>query len=449
MSQRLEKLKSLGTSIVTKIQTFVEDKETLKKYRTDPKHFSRDGKLPFNLTVQMTLSNMNNSGQVEIYKRFKINDLDTVMLSSYSKNRYKIDPLLFLDLFQQSVNIIDTEGKDVLRLWRGRRLRGIDGTTIILPDNPETREHFGQHKNGSKSGKISKTTMARVLLEEDLLNKTISRVTLAPITDSELALIYKWLLSANTTDDISILDRNFGCFSVMYLHYHAKKDFIVRMGMKSKVVKEFVASGATDEIVTFTASSTFNFGEISIAKGTQIKVRLIRVELSSGEVEVLATSLMDQTEYKTAEFGDLYHQRWGVETCIDVLKNKFGVMCFMAHKPEGIYQEVYATMLNYNVHQLLVGAAQDIVNEKVEKKKEAGTELKHEQKVNNSVTIGILIFGLLGLWRSKDTSKRVEELVPLFAHFTVPVRPGRSFKRQKSVAKRRNNITQTNYRRTG
>ena len=89
------------------------------------------------------------------------------------------------------------------------------------------------------------------------------------------------------------------------------------------------------------------------------------------------------------------------------------------------------------------------LNEKVEKKKEAGTELKHEQKVNNSVTIGILIFGLLGLWRSKDTSKRVEELVPLFAHFTVPVRPGRSFKRQKSVAKRRNNITQTNYRRTG
>ncbi len=131
MSQRLEKLKSLGTSIVTKIQTFVEDKETLKKYRTDPKHFSRDGKLPFNLTVQLTLSNMNNSGQVEIYKRFKINDLDTVMLSSYSKNRYKIDPLLFLDLFQQSVNIIDTEGKDVLRLWRGRRLRGIDGTTIF------------------------------------------------------------------------------------------------------------------------------------------------------------------------------------------------------------------------------------------------------------------------------------------------------------------------------
>jgi hypothetical protein len=39
----------------------------------------------------------------------------------------------------------------------------------------------------------------------------------------------------------------------------------------------------------------------------------VRIELDSGETEVLITSLLDQTRYPYAVFKDLYHQRWPVE----------------------------------------------------------------------------------------------------------------------------------------
>ena len=44
-----------------------------------------------------------------------------------------------------------------------------------------------------------------------------------------------------------------------------------------------------------------------------LRVRLIRVELESGEVEVLITSLLDTKDYPYRAFAKLYALRWGIE----------------------------------------------------------------------------------------------------------------------------------------
>ena len=44
-----------------------------------------------------------------------------------------------------------------------------------------------------------------------------------------------------------------------------------------------------------------------------LRVRLIRVELESGEVEVLITSLLDTKAYPYRAFAKLYALRWGIE----------------------------------------------------------------------------------------------------------------------------------------
>jgi hypothetical protein len=76
-------------------------------------------------------------------------------------------------------------------------------------------------------------------------------------------------------------------------------------------------------------------------------------------------------------------------------------------------------------------------------------QFKYDKKVNNSVTIGIFTFELFGLWQTKTAREKVQILVALFAKYTVPIRPNRTHKRKKSVAKRRNLVTTTNYRQTG
>jgi len=57
----------------------------------------------------------------------------------------------------------------------------------------------------------------------------------------------------------------------------------------------------------------------------QIKVRFVRIILSTGETEVLVTSLLDSEKYTTQMLKELYHLRWGIETFLGVLKERLKI----------------------------------------------------------------------------------------------------------------------------
>ena len=44
-----------------------------------------------------------------------------------------------------------------------------------------------------------------------------------------------------------------------------------------------------------------------------LKLRLIRIDLPTGETEILITSLIDKELYPYDIFAELYHERWFVE----------------------------------------------------------------------------------------------------------------------------------------
>lgn len=450
MSQKVEILKNIAVSVIESVQSFSNSKETITTYRTDPKHFCRSGKLSFSMTSSLLLSNMSNSTAVELYKNLKINNLIQFKSSSFCKNRYKIKASFFEKINAIAIALIYKMGKDVLKTWHGFTLRAIDGTTFQLPNKADIIAEFGTHKNGSSNGVITHTPMARCLVEEDVLNKIFTRVELYPIAKSELSASYDWLLNPSKLTDLTLFDRNFGNFLTMYLLNTANKEFVIRLKVgANNVVKEFVRSGLVDEIVTFRAERGINYDKISVSAGTEMRVRLVRIILPNGEIEILATSLFNQTEYLTAEFGALYNLRWGIETAIDVLKNKFEITSFLAHKAQGIYQEVYATIFDFNIQQLLVESAQLIVNENIAEKKNTKNGIKYEQKINNNVTIGILKFDFLSLWLSKSVSFFIDILVETFTKYTVPIRLNRSFIRKKGASKRKSMVTYTNFRRAG
>lgn len=132
----------------------------------------------------------------------------------------------------------------------------------------------------------------------------------------------------------------------------------------NKVVKDFVAGNLTDTEVYFTIGKTEIFvnqvlstennsdlvsrviPDTCIKKGEKVLVKLVKVILPSGEIEVLATNLMDKIVITVA---DLYRQRWGVETVIDSLKNQLLLLVFSGLKPEAILQDIYASMFVYNL----------------------------------------------------------------------------------------------------
>jgi hypothetical protein len=95
------------------------------------------------------------------------------------------------------------------------------------------------------------------------------------------------------------------------------------VGFSSEVIA-FVKSGLDESVSTFKADKATrrNLKEqgFIVKAWATIEVRLIRVVLDDGTIEVLATNLFDQQKYPCDEFKALYFMRWGIETRLALLK---------------------------------------------------------------------------------------------------------------------------------
>ena len=121
-------------------------------------------------------------------------------------------------------------------------------------------------------------------------------------------------------------------------------------------------------------------------KKRPIKVRLVKVLLNSGEVELLITSLMDETKYPALIFKELYFKRWGIESLYDKLKNKLLIENFTGYSETSILQDFYCTLFLSNIQSLLVSEAnEELATKGIEDK-------KYEYKVNTNLSIGFIAF---------------------------------------------------------
>jgi hypothetical protein len=430
--------------ILLKLQVFLCLKTTSEKYREKKEDFTRSSKLGFESTALLISSQMRGSLDVDLYKTLNINNLDIVTKSAYSQSRYKIKSDFYKDwndvLLDNIYDKVDVAGENAeLKQHKGYYIEAIDGSKIMLPNTEVMKDHFGVQIGGSKKTK-TETAMCLLMCRYDVLNHYYTKFEVAHLKVGENSVMRGWVRDLKS-NAITLFDRGFASFYLFFVLNKYKKPYVMRLKLGfNKQVTAFVASGKMDQIVTMSASKTENFEGEEIEKGDTVRVRLVRVLLSTGEVEILATNLMDEVQFQTSDFKELYGMRWGIETSYDTIKNKFLILCFSGQKVQSIYQDIYATIFIHNLYSLISNESQTIVNEVVK-------ERKYDYSINKSVTIAMFKEKIMTIFISKEPEKIVEELVRLFCKYTEPIRPNRHYKRTKSLAKRRNLFTQTNYKR--
>ena len=114
--------------------------------------------------------------------------------------------------------------------------------------------------------------------------------------ERELAAEY---LLYSRPDDLFLYDRGYPAFWLFAFHAKEQRHYCARVRHDfHSEVKAFVADGAKERIVVLTpnAASMRQCREGHLP-ADPLHVRLIRVELESGEVEVLITSLRDTKAY--------------------------------------------------------------------------------------------------------------------------------------------------------
>jgi len=417
--------------IIERITNFLECGKSNPKYKRSSKDFTRDRKLNFTRVVLFIMNLPKKSLSVELDDFYRLlgKDKEICTKSAFSQARKKLRHVFFIDWTEALLRFYYESCK--AKRWKGFLLLSVDGSKGSLFEDEDLSEEFGR-----ENGKVG----ARLFNVYDVNNRLNVYSELAGIRVSENKLAKKFVTELKHRDyldkSLMIYDRNYAGFEFIYLHHIESVNYLARCKTNnySKLVNDFLAINVNDLIMDFyppdTALRSMKKQGHKIDKNYRIKVRLIRVILDTGEVEVLITSLLDQEEYPHEIFKDLYFLRWPVETEYDCWKNKLQIEIFSGHTVEAIKQDFYANVFTINLLSLLIEDCEIKVADLSKGK-------KYAYAINRNVAIGLVKQGggLIYLLTRKDKAEIWVNLQNNLIKYLEPVRKNRSFKRNKRIIK--------------
>lgn len=424
-------LSNICAKAIDYLKQILHSEEFVNRHKKSKQDFTRNRILPFQTLFLYFINFIKGSYQDELDHYFKaLFKLDVagaiVTKMALSLARRKLKYSAFIEFNRHLLEFFYDHFKNT-KTWHGFNLLAIDGSTLKLFKYKEIRDHFGMMK--PKKGPAC--PMARVSQMFDVLNKITIEAFIKPYQIGERELLRDHMLNL-LPNDLLLLDRGYPAYWIFNLILSQGGNFCARISKQWKIVQTFIESGVEEAFVDLNAS----FQSIKECNDMGLDViplhlRLIRVELDSGEIEVLITSLTDKQKYSKEIFKDLYHKRWPVEVDYLFMKQRLEIGNFSGKSKLSVYQDFHAKVFAKNLAVILASPAQESVEHESKEK-------KHEYQINMTQAFS----------KSKDTLfllfQRPREIVPemiqklhaLFAAAIEPVRPGRKFKRAHKVNKR-------------
>jgi hypothetical protein len=323
--------------------------------------------------------------------------------------RAKLRASAFVELNTAVVlaTVYGPEPAALVQRWRGHRLLGVDSSLVRLPAREAVGAKFGWVQCANHPGPQERYPQGRVSVLYDVLNQLALDARLIASTVAETRLAHEHLARVGP-GDVLLNDRGYTGYRWLGAVRAAQAHFVSRCSRGSFAAVQRLF--ARDE------------AGVSV-QGTLATPREVR--LASGELEVLATSLLDETVYPTEEFGPLYWRRWGHETYYGRLKGRLDWEHCSGQTVEAVEQDFQATVLLSNVERVVVGPAQARLSVRT-----AGRA--QPAQVNRAVSLHALKSRLIELLTSRMPAPQVlAELTGWFQANPVSVRPGRQGRRRE------------------
>lgn len=348
-----------------------------------------------------------------------------VSQSAFSQARNKIKPEAFIELRDDCVNHF-YKNYDYKK-WNDLRLLAIDGSEVSLPKTEETINKFNEYTTNFMRKTI---VMARVSKVYDVLNKITIDALLVnrKIGEHTLANQHFEYIEPN---DLLLFDRGYPSYDLFRNILLKGGHFCARVAIANwKTAKELLETGIKEKIAEIEPG--YDIQKRYKAEGVEfkpIKCRFILVELSTGEKEVLITSLLDFDEFPHSLFKDLYHLRWDVEESYKKDKHRLQLENFSGKSFIAIMQDFHANMLMGNITSILTFSLDEQI-----KKKTGNT--KYQYQINMTTALSKVKDTIALIFSTDKIFEILEMLKLMFMTNLLPVRPGRSNERKKQKRKR-------------
>jgi len=408
--------------------------------------FTRDRMLSFKKMIMIIVNLARKTLQLELNMFTKNINCEDVSKQAFSKARKNLNPKVFGLLNEKFLSEFYTDND--IKTLHGFRVFAVDGSKIQLPFSKEIVQEYGC--SGNQFG--AAIPMAQTSTLFDVLNKVTVHSIIAPNTSSERNLAKQHLEQLRIIDtqtefdktgikDLLLYDRGYPSTELFINLAKEKKDFLMRCKRDfCAEVKDALANGKTDVVVGIDisekrkcANSALGLRLLKINANAKIKVRILVFELSSGELEILITSLIDQNKFARKFLFEFYNLRWGTEENNKFHKAIAQLENFSGKSKVSVEQDYYATIFTCNVESILAQEALEEVNALLKDK-----DLKYEYTVNKNIALGSLkdelIYVLLaGVGFDEFCDKIKKRMI----HSLVPIRKNRSFPRRNKCPYRK------------
>ena len=407
-------------------------REFVSRHRVKQTDFTRERSLPFqkvfflliNFLTKSLQSELDNLFRVLLNKEIPVNE---VTKGAFSLARKKLDYEAFVELDKDQIDYFYQNVS--YKTWHGFRLLGIDGSTARLPFSEEIVAKYGIHDTSETGIPIIYSRLSQAY---DLLNNLTVDALLSTYDDNEhnLALQHSAIFQAG---DLTLYDRNYAFFWLFALLINKKVEFCARLKTGTwKVAKQLIDSG-NKEITTKiypSKASAKKCKELGLST-TPITLRFICIELSTGEKEVLVTSLLDADDYPYEVFSDLYQLRWQVEESYKTMKSRLEIENFSGKSCLAIAQDFHAKIFSCNLTAILVSGTDEMVKRVCENRRRK-YKPNFTQALNRMKNSIVLLF----CREMEIVEGYLDELTDLFVANLEPVRADRHYQRNFRKSKR-------------
>jgi hypothetical protein len=268
--------------------------------------------------------------------------------------------------------------------------------------------------------------MAQALLCFDVLSNYVLACKIDKMELGEKSFLRALLPEIKTANALFILDRGFGCFSICKMMGQQNHSYCIRLSNNiSSFTNKAMLSAETDFIVQWQPSVREQQNCIEHGLDTvPIEVRVSKVLLDTGEVELLVSNLFDKETIDEATMKHLYFLRWGIEEGIKKLKPKMKLEHFGCKKMDGVYQEFYAHIFMLNLVAILGNQAQQGIEEKMNK-------CRHKYKYNWQNAYRYTRDKIVALANQWNIANILNELIEKIRMSVIAIIPNRAFSREK------------------
>ncbi len=396
--------------------------------------FSRKRKFSFKDLVVNILGFTRTSVRTELDRFFKSisgnpSNITTLTKSAFTQARQKLKPECFVELRDIQLEYFQNNAA-FKHNWKGKRVVAIDGSSLILPNEPFLKAKFGTFSN--KAEAVS--TGAKVSVAYDVCNQLILDAQIDDTQGDEKEMAKSHLSKLCAQTDVLVFDRGYPCIWLMSMLTEMGFSFCFRLSTSWKKAHEAMKNGTVNDI-DWSAKKrpSQGYGKLKTYNlPCEVHgLRLVSIDLPSGEKELLVTNLSDRETYPIEAIKELYHLRWGIEECYKRMKQAIQMEYFSGRTVHAILQDFYARIVMLNMSAM-------VATQSVSEKKPLGKKRNRYAKQINKVQVITKVKDfMVDIFYNGLIASSITKILKLLGNCYDIIRPNRQFKRDKGYKNKR------------